>query len=137
MAPHKKKKKGKAGEKGNSSDQNTEESQIYVEEMLPLVYTLGILLSLGILGWLLTPLSFKTAFSLSFAVWFYLVLPGFCVLLNLNLEGFERVILAFPVSGAFIPLLLYQMFASLVRKIFSVFSWRIQSPPPHPHAIGH
>lgn len=77
------------------------------EDFLPLAYALGILLGLGLFGWLLTPMSAKTAFSLTFALWFYLVLPGYCILLNLNLDGLERAILAFPVSGALIPILLY------------------------------
>ena len=76
-------------------------------DFIPLLYALGILLGLGLLGWLFTPLTAKTAFSLTFALWFYLVLPGYCILLNLNLDGLERVILAFPVSGALIPIALY------------------------------
>ena len=76
-------------------------------DFIPLLYALGILLGLGLLGWLFTPLTAKTAFSLTFALWFYLILPGYCILLNLNLDGLERVILAFPVSGALIPIALY------------------------------
>lgn len=91
----------------NTTEEEKAQKQLSQEDFLPLIYTLGILLGLGLLGWLFTPLGAKTAFSLTFALWFYLVLPSYCILLNLNLDGLERVILAFPVGGALIPIALY------------------------------
>jgi len=93
--------------KRKSQGAKEKQEQLSQEEFLPLLYALGIFLGLGLLGWVLTPLTAKTAFSLTFALWFYLILPGYCILLNLNLDGLERVILAFPVSGALIPIALY------------------------------
>lgn len=84
-----------------------EDKLLSLEDFLPLLCTLSILLGLAILGFILTPLTAKTAFSFAFALWFYLVLPGYCILLNIQLDAIERIILAVPVSGALVPVALY------------------------------
>jgi len=76
-------------------------------DFVPLLWAFAILVGLGVAAWLLTPLTAGPALSLAFALWFYLVLPGYCILLHLELDGLERVVLALPVSGALIPILLY------------------------------
>jgi hypothetical protein len=45
--------------------------------------------------------------SLALAVFLYFFLPGFSLLLHLDLDGIERSIFAFPVGGIAVSLVLY------------------------------
>lgn len=78
------------------------------EEIMPLFYSLVILLALAFIGSLTTNTSSKTMFSLFFALFFYFILPGYLVMLNFkNLDSLERVFIGMVVSSAVIPLILY------------------------------
>lgn len=79
---------------------------------LPLGWTALVLLVLAVLGGLFTPTSMPTMLSLALAFFLYYILPGYSVLLFLELDAVERVLLAVPASAVFVPVLLY--FADLV-----------------------
>src|SRR3989344_8817979 len=74
----------------------------------PPLLALGVILLLGSVAALLTPVGWVAALSLSFALWFCLVLPGYCILLHVpGIDSLERILLGVPVGAAVIPLLLY------------------------------
>ncbi len=84
------------------------EKIITKEELMPLVYSAAALFIVGVLGALFTQTTSKTMFSIVFALFFYFILPGYCVLLNFkNMDSLERIILGAVVSSAVIPLILY------------------------------
>ncbi len=76
-------------------------------ELIVLGYCALILLILGIAGVIFTETSAKGIFSLLFAVFFYLILPGYFIMLNFNFDMIERIILGMIVSSALIPAILY------------------------------
>ena len=71
----------------------------------PLRYSACALISVAAVLTAATPLIASRAFSLAFAILVYLILPGYCVLLNFELEGVERILLGIPVSAAILPIL--------------------------------
>ncbi|MBI2564763.1 hypothetical protein HYV79_02120 [Candidatus Woesearchaeota archaeon] len=80
------------------------------EEFNPLLYSAIVLFIVSILGILLTQTSSKTIFYLIFAIFFYLITPGYFILLNFkNLDSLERIVLGMVISSAIIPLILYSI----------------------------
>jgi len=77
------------------------------EELKPLGYAALILLVLAFAGAFMTPTGFWTMLALGFAFFSYLILPGYCVMLNFNYSALERMILGMVVSAAVIPSLMY------------------------------
>lgn len=77
------------------------------EELKPLGYSALLLFAGAVIGAMMTPTSFKGMFSLSFAVFFYLIVPGYFVMLNFSYSALERVIIGMVVSIAVVPGLLY------------------------------
>lgn len=78
-----------------------------IPEVIPLLGVLFTLFVAAVVGWLFTETSFKVLFSLMFAIFFYVILPGYCILLNFNIVGLERVIFGMPVSIAVVSIFLY------------------------------
>lgn len=78
-------------------------------ETIPIIITTLILLVATAIGAVFTETSFKSMYSLAFAILFYIILPGYCVLLNLNMSGLERIIFGMAVSVAIIPITLYTL----------------------------
>jgi len=77
------------------------------EELKPLAWIAGGLFALALAGVLFTDTSATGMFSLAFAIFAYLVAPGYFVMLNFNFDTLERVILGMVVSAAVIPAILY------------------------------
>jgi len=50
-----------------------------------------------------TPIIASNAATLAFAIFVYFIVPGYCVLLNFELDGVERVFLGIAVSVAIVP----------------------------------
>ncbi len=73
----------------------------------PLTYCFLVALSLGLLAGIFTPTKLAVSVSIALSFFFYLILPGYLVIINLRLDTLERVILAMPVSMAIVPLALY------------------------------
>ncbi len=74
-----------------------------------MLYALGILLSIGLIGSIFLPTSTKSMLSLAFAVWFYFICPGYFLLLYLDLKPHERIIIGTAVSAAVVPIALYTL----------------------------
>ncbi len=77
------------------------------EEMMPLAWTASILAALAVLGIILTDTNASGMFSLAFAIFAYLVLPGYMMMLNFNFDALERIIIGMIVSSAIVPAILY------------------------------
>ena len=84
----------------------TEKNKI-IPEVVPLIGVLLILFVVAVVGGLFTETSFKLLFSLMFAIFFYVILPGYCILLNFDIAGLERIIFGMPVSIAVVSISLY------------------------------
>jgi len=80
-----------------------------MKELTPVLYTIGILLGIAIVGNIFLPTSFKTMLNLAFAVWLYFICPGYFLLLHLNMKPHERIIIGTAVSAAIVPLVLYTL----------------------------
>ncbi len=78
-------------------------------ELIILGYCTFILLIIGIAGMIFSNTNAKGMFSLLFAVLFYLILPGYFIMLNFNFDGIERIVLGMIVSSAVIPAILYAL----------------------------
>ncbi|MBI4148601.1 hypothetical protein HY490_04890 [Candidatus Woesearchaeota archaeon] len=78
-----------------------------LSELPPLAYTFGIFVAIALIGSVFLPTSITSLLSVAFAVWFYFVVPGYCLLLHLDFKPHERVIVGTAVSSALIPLILY------------------------------
>ena len=79
------------------------------EELVPLAITAAILLAFGVLGGIFSATSFTGMLSLSFATFFYFVLPGYMILLHFDLSSLQRIVLGTAVSAAVIPVTLYAL----------------------------
>jgi hypothetical protein len=87
---------------------------------MPLARIAGGLFVLALTGVLVTDTSATGMFSLAFAIFAYLVAPGYFVMLNFNFDTLERVILGMVVSSALVPALLYS--ANLLGLAVSRFN---------------
>ena len=79
------------------------------EEIQPLLLTAGILTVVALAGALFTETSAKSMFSLSFAIFTYIILPGYFILLNFNLTALERIIFGMPISITLVSITLYSV----------------------------
>jgi hypothetical protein len=77
------------------------------EELKPLGIIAAGLFVLALLGVVFTDTSAGGMFSLAFALFAYLAVPGYFVLLNFPYTTLERVILGMIVSTALVPAVLY------------------------------
>lgn len=78
-------------------------------KLVPII-TVGIVcLIIGILGGLLTPTPLLKMIQLSFAIFFYLFVPGYFLLLTVNLDNIERIISSIGVSIAFVSIIILQI----------------------------
>lgn len=78
-----------------------------MELLSPLLYSAGALIAVAAVLTAVAPLIASSAFPLAFAIFIYLIVPGYCVLLNFELDGVERILLGIPVSAAILPVLQY------------------------------
>lgn len=94
------------------------------EELRPLIWTAGILAILVIIGAMTTGTSAMGMFSLAFAIFAYLVLPGYCIMLNFAFSPLERIILGMIVSSAVVPAVLYtaNLFGLAVSRMNVLFA---------------
>ncbi len=79
------------------------------EEIKPLGITAIILFTAAIAGGLFTPTSFTSMISLAFAIFTYIILPGYFILLNFNLTALERIIFGMPTSITIVSIALYSV----------------------------
>ncbi|MFH1786615.1 MAG: hypothetical protein ABH829_03150 [archaeon] len=80
-----------------------------IQKEKPLIYVFGVILLLFLIDAAFTPTSVASAFKASFAVFFYLILPGYKLLYPLKLDDVERVLLSIPVSAASVPVVSYYL----------------------------
>lgn len=78
-------------------------------DFMPLAFCVIILFIIFIFGIIFTNTSASGLFSLLFAIFFYLILPGYFMMLNFNFDNLERVIMGMIVSSALMPAILYAM----------------------------
>lgn len=78
-------------------------------ELYPLITTLSILIVIALIGGILLPTKTTTLLSVAFATWFYFILPGYCILIHLDLKGYERVILGTAIGTSLIPIFFYTL----------------------------
>lgn len=88
-------------------------------ELMPLAWTAGTLVALAILGVILTDTSASGMFSLAFAIFAYLVLPGYAIMLNFHFDALERIIIGMIISSAIVPAILYSanLFGAPVSRL--------------------
>jgi uncharacterized membrane protein len=72
-----------------------------------LLATLGLFLLLAIVGAIFTPTRFITLLSIMLGLFLFLILPGYLLLLNVELDDIERVILSTAVGISLIPIMLF------------------------------
>jgi uncharacterized membrane protein len=77
--------------------------------LAPLLAVAAMLFGAALLGALATPTRFTTLLSLVSALFIYLVVPGYILLLNVELDDLERVVLSTAVGISLIPLLLFNL----------------------------
>ena len=88
----------------------------------PLVWVIVTLLILVIIATVFTKTKFLVLLSLAFSFLSYFVIPGYMILLFLDLDSVEHTLLSIPISGAIMPVIFY--FASLVSiPLSSVVIW--------------
>jgi uncharacterized membrane protein len=75
----------------------------------PLLMVGGMLLAVALIGSIATPTLFSTLLSLVVALFIYMVVPGYILLLNVELDDVERVVLSTSVGISLIPLLLFNL----------------------------
>ena len=80
-----------------------------IKELTPVLYTLGILLGISLVGSIFLPTSTKNMLSIGFAVWFYFICPGYFLLLHLDIKPHERIIIGTAISAALVPVILYTL----------------------------
>jgi uncharacterized membrane protein len=78
-------------------------------KMGPPLAVAGMLFAAALVGAIATPTSFTTLLSLVSALFIYLVVPGYILLLNVELDDIERVVLSTAVGISLIPLLLFNL----------------------------
>lgn len=82
------------------------------EELQPLLWTAGILFVSAWAGTMFTTTSAAGMFSFAAAIFSYLVLPGYFIMLNFAADALERIILGMVVSSAMVPMYLYAINAA-------------------------
>lgn len=80
---------------------------IQKNELTPIIITAIILFSAAIVGMIFTDTSFSGMSSLAFAIFAYIILPGYFVLLNFKLTALERIIFGMPISITLVSITLY------------------------------
>jgi len=85
----------------------------------PLLVVVGMLFIAAVIGAIATPTKFTTLLTLVSAAFIYLVLPGYVLLLNVELDDIERVVLSTAVGIGLIPLILFNL---------NLFWFRISKP---------
>jgi uncharacterized membrane protein len=83
-----------------------------------LLTTLGLFLLLAIVGGIFTPTRLITLLSIMLGLFLYLILPGYLVLLNVELDDIERVILSTAVGISLIPIILFLLNLFWIRISF-------------------
>jgi uncharacterized membrane protein len=81
----------------------------------PLFVTFGLFISIAILGSAFTPTKFMTLLSIMAGVFAYLIIPGYFLLLNLELDDIERIILSTAVGISLIPILLFLLNLLMIK----------------------
>ena len=75
----------------------------------PLFSVGSVCIAIGMIGGLATPTPFNKMVQLSFAMFFYLFVPGYFLLLSLKLDNIERIILSTGVSIAFVSVIVFEI----------------------------
>ena len=78
-----------------------------MKELKPLLTTGVILAGIAILGSVFLPTKLTSLLSIAFAILAYLIAPGYCILLHIDLKTHERIILGTAISAALLPIILY------------------------------
>lgn len=76
-------------------------------EITPLITTATILFFAAIMGKIFSATSWQGMLSLAFAIFAYIILPGYFVMLNFKLTSLERIIFGMPISISLVSITLY------------------------------
>lgn len=94
------------------------------DELLPLLAVAVVFFVVSLVGTVVSATRFVSLLSLMFAIFAYLVLPGYFVLLNFKLSSLERIIFGMPVSITVVSIFLYVIdiigFAISARNILLI-----------------
>ncbi|MBS1266584.1 MAG: hypothetical protein MAG795_00551 [Candidatus Woesearchaeota archaeon] len=80
-----------------------------------LLVTFGLFMLAAIVWGLFTPTKLQTMLSLMFGLFVYLIIPGYFILININMGDIERVILSTAIGISFIPLILFNMNLFMIK----------------------
>jgi len=80
-----------------------------MKELKPLLVTCVFLFALALTGSIFLPTRFTSLATLALALFAYLIVPGYTLLLHLNLKTHERIILGSAASTALLPLIYYTL----------------------------
>lgn len=78
-----------------------------LDEITPIITTAIILFIAASTGAAFTQTSAKSMYSIAFAILFYIILPGYFILLNFKLNNLERIVFAMPISITIMSITFY------------------------------
>ena len=78
-------------------------------DLRPLIITFVVFVLIGLIGGMLIPTKIGTTISIMSSLFFYLVVPGYFLLINVKLDDLERLVMSTAVSLALIPLVLFNL----------------------------
>lgn len=80
-----------------------------IPEFVPLIIILIVLLVGAIILSIFSASKIIDLASFAFALFFYALLPGYCILLNFELDKYQRIAFSVPLSIALVSLAIYLM----------------------------
>ncbi len=80
---------------------------IKLNEITPIITTTIILFIAASIGATFSQTSAKSMYSLAFAILFYIILPGYFILLNIKLSNLERIMFPMPISITIMSITFY------------------------------
>jgi uncharacterized membrane protein len=81
----------------------------------PLAVTLVLFLIVGIVGSVFTSTSLSTMFLLMLGLFCYLILPGYSILLSVEMDDLERIVLSTAVGISLLPLIFFSLSLFWIR----------------------
>lgn len=90
----------------------------------PLLIVGAVCIGLGIIGGIATPTPFNKMIQFSLAIFFYIFVPGYFLLLSVKLDNLERIILSTGVSISFVSVILFQIdfLGGAINKNSTIFA---------------
>jgi uncharacterized membrane protein len=84
----------------------------------PLIMTFALFFLIAVSGSIFTPTRLITLLSIMLGLFCYLILPGYFLLLNIELDDIERIILSTAIGIALIPIILFVLNLFYIKITF-------------------